>query len=213
MAPDTNQTNETLIRERIEWVRTWVPDSDQTELSVPRVLLVGDSIVMGYGQKASDVLGDSVSLAWVGTSRFPADPAYLDEIKLVLKYTNFDAIHFNNGLHGFGYSEEAYAEHLNRVVPELMQYSGGAKWMLCNSTPVRVANQLDQYREDRNERVKVRNQAMAALAQKLSLPMTDLFAAMEGRPELYSQDGTHFNEAGQKVQGELVAKTIEATCL
>ncbi|WP_269523618.1 SGNH/GDSL hydrolase family protein [Coraliomargarita parva] len=201
-----------LMREPIEWLRVWVPDSNQTEIRVPRVLLVGDSIVAAYGQKVADVLMDEVSVAWVGTSRFPADPAYLNEIKLVLEYTRFDAIHFNNGLHGFGYSEESYAAHLGRIVRELIGHTPGAKWMLCNSTPVRVADQLDQY-HTRNEHVKVRNQSMAELAHELSVPMTDLYSVMKDHPEFYSNDGTHFNEDGQKVQGEVVAKAIRKTCL
>lgn len=86
-----------IIREPIEWTRSWLPDSDKAELDVPRVLLVGDSIVMGYGPATKEVLGDAVSLSWVGTSRFPADPFYYDELALILRVTKFDAIHFNNG--------------------------------------------------------------------------------------------------------------------
>ena len=198
---------EIIIREEIEWCRSWVPDSNVVELDRPRILLIGDSIVMGYGPKVAELIGEAASIAWVGTSRFPADPAFLDEIKLVLKYTQFDAIHFNNGMHGFDYSEEDYARHLKRAVSELMSLTKGMTWMLSNSTPVREPHKLDQFR-DRNERVKVRNEAMRQLAEALSVPLTDLYSPLESHPEYHSIDGTHFNEDGQKVQGAIVADSI-----
>lgn len=196
-----------IIREPIEWTRSWVPDSDKAGLKVPRVLLVGDSIVMAYGPKAAEQLKGEVSLAWVGTSRFPADPIYFEEIALVMCATQFDAVHFNNGLHGFGYEESDYATHLKSIVEQLRALTPQAPWMLANSTPLRDPKDLDQYTE-RNERVIVRNQSMAALASELKMPMTDLYQAMEGHPEFYSPDGTHFNETGMEVQGELVAASI-----
>lgn len=200
-------SDEQLHRERIEWFRTWVPDSDKNELPIPRVLLIGDSIVMGYGPNAAELLKDQVSLAWAGTSRFPEDPVYLEEIKLVLRTTRFDAIHFNNGLHGWDYSEARYATHLERMVRELMAYSPDSKWMLATSTPMRVREQVEQL-DDRNERVIERNCLMNDLAQKLNLPLTDLYAAMVDHPEYYVSDGVHYNESGQKAQGKVVADAI-----
>ncbi|WPJ95566.1 SGNH/GDSL hydrolase family protein [Coraliomargarita algicola] len=205
---DINSKNvATVIREPIEWTRSWVPDSDKSELDVPRVLLVGDSIVMGYGPKASEHLQGEVSLAWVGTSRFPVDPIYFEEIALVLRSTSFDAVHFNNGLHGFGYDESDYAACLKQVVTRLRVLTPAVPWMLANSTPLRKPDDLKQYTE-RNDRVRLRNQTMAALAAEFNLSMTDLYQAMEGHPEYYSPDGTHFNETGIAVQGELVAESI-----
>lgn len=196
-----------VIRENIEWCRIWVPDSATADLSIPRVLLIGDSIVMGYGEMVEKALAGKASVARIGTSRFPADPAYLDEISLVLRYTKFDAIHFHNGMHGLGYDESQYAEHVKRVVHQLRALTPQATWMLANSTPKRDPEDLNQYAE-RNERVIVRNRAMAALAAELGLPMTDLYQAMAGFPEYYSPDGSHFNEKGQAVQAELVGSII-----
>lgn len=34
-----------LVREVIEWCRIWVPDSAEAEIPIPRILLIGDSIV------------------------------------------------------------------------------------------------------------------------------------------------------------------------
>jgi len=212
MSQNTDQDSPAIIREPTEWVRTWVPDSHLSQLNKPRVLLIGDSIVMGYGPKTSELIGEAVSLAWIGTSRFPADPAFFDEISLVLRHTRFDAVHFNNGLHGFGYEETQYAEHLKRIARQLRDATPEAIWMLANSTPLRDPNNLEQYAE-RNERVLVRNQTMASLAEELNLPMTDLYHAMAEHPEFYCPDGTHFNETGIAEQADHVAAMIRQQVL
>lgn len=127
-----------------------------------------------------------------------------------MKYPKFDAVHFNNGLHGFGYEEEQYDQHLQRTVWRLRELTPDAVWMLANSTPVRKKDNLSEFQK-RNDRVLVRNQAMAALARKNGLPLTDLYAEMENHPEYYSPDGTHFNETGIEAQARLVAARIRET--
>ena len=50
--------------------------------------------------------------ARLATSKCVADPAFLDEVQLLLKQYRFAVIHFNNGLHGFGYTEDQYRSGL-----------------------------------------------------------------------------------------------------
>ncbi|MGE9291666.1 MAG: SGNH/GDSL hydrolase family protein [Puniceicoccales bacterium] len=196
------------IREPIEWLRLWVPDSDQSTLNQPRVLLIGDSIANGYGPYLAEELGDQASIAWACTSRFPADPAFLDELSLPLRYTQFDIIHFNNGLHGFGYSEDDYREHLTTAVDTLRELTPKATWAMATSTPLRDKQNLASYR-DTNPRVIVRNEILTHIARERNLPVTDLYSTMEGHPELYNEDATHFTEEGQKLQATSVAHTLK----
>lgn len=196
-----------VVRENIEWCRTWVPDSATCDLKVPRVLLIGDSIVMGYGPEVTKVLGATASVAWLGTSRFPTDPVFREEILLVLRHTKFDLVHFNNGLHGFDNADESYVESLPVVLAEFRQATPGAKWILANSTPMREADKLDTW-HPRTERVRFRNRAVAELAQKENLRLTDLFSPMENHPEFYDRDGTHFNDAGKAEQARVVARSV-----
>ena len=195
------------IREKIEWLRIWVPDSDQAELDRPRVLLIGDSITNGYGPKVAEIVGDQASIAWACTSRFPADPAFLDELSLPLRHTDFDIIHFNNGLHGFGYSEEEYREHLTKAVAHLRELTPNASWALATSTPIRTIGDLSTLRET-NPRVVARNGILRDLAREEGLPVSDLYSLMEDRSDLYSEDATHFGEEGQKLQAKCVITTL-----
>ena len=93
-----------LARENIEWCNIWIPDTQEANL--PRVLLIGDSITGGYGPKVADALKGQASVARLTTSKSLGDPALLAEVALVLGQCRFDVVHFNNGLHGWGYCEE-----------------------------------------------------------------------------------------------------------
>ena len=203
---------ETTIREKIEWCRIWVPDSDETEGKLPRVLLVGDSIVMGYGPEVGKRLKGTASVAWMGTSRFPTDPAFRDEVLLVLRHTSFALVHFNNGLHGFANADSAYEEALPRVVAEFRAASAGAEWILANSTAMRQADRLAEW-HPHTDRIRFRNKVVRALAEKEGLPLTDLFSVTENRPDLYVSDGTHFTEPGSVALAARVAESIERALL
>lgn len=97
------------VRERIEWIDIWVTDADKDAL--PRVLLVGDSITRGYFGAVEKHLAGKAYCARLTTSKCVSDPTFNDDLKLMLKQYKFSVIHFNNGLHGWGYTEEQYREH------------------------------------------------------------------------------------------------------
>jgi len=206
----TTLKEEPVIRENIEWCKIWVPDSVEPELKIPRVLLVGDSIAVSYGPRVSSLLTGKGSVAWVGTSRFPTDPVFRDEILLVLRHTRFDLIHFNNGLHGFDNSDESYAEVLPKILTELREASAGAKWVLANSTPMRKPDQLEEWHPF-TERIRFRNEVVRKLAAGQGLYLTDLFKAVENHLEFYTPDGTHFNDEGQFALAGTIVATIEKT--
>src|SRR3954464_11531887 len=98
------------IRENTEWLDVWLPNTNDRGL--PRVLLIGDSITRGYGKQVEANLKDKAYVGRMATSKSLGDPALLDEVAVVLREQAFDIIHFNNGMHGDGYSEAAYAAAL-----------------------------------------------------------------------------------------------------
>ena len=193
------------VRERIEWMDVWVTDADKDDL--PRVLLIGDSITRGYFDEVEKRLTGKVHCARLTTSKCVADPSFVDEVQLLLKQYKFDVIHFNNGLHGWGYTEEQYERGLEGLLDAVKKSSGGAKWIWATTTPTRERGDLQKFSE-KTERVKVRNQIAAEIMKKQGIPTDDLYSLVEKHPEWQSGDGVHFNGKGKTAQGAAVAESV-----
>jgi lysophospholipase L1-like esterase len=194
-----------IVRENIEWLDVWVPGNNVTDQ--PRVLLIGDSITRGYYKTVEEKLRGKAVVCRLATSKSLGDPALLDEVKLVLGQTKFDVVHFNNGMHGWGYTEAEYANALPKLVAAIRAAAPGARLVWASTTPVRVARQVERL-DPRTDRVKARNEAAAAVMAKEKIPTNDLFARVIDKPEWFSADGVHFNAKGSAALGEQVAEQI-----
>ena len=193
------------IRERIEWADVWVTDADKNDL--PRVLLIGDSITRGYFGEVEKALEGRAYCARLTTSKCVADPSFLDEVQLLLKQYRFDVIHFNNGLHGWGYTEEQYRNGLSRLMESLQKHAADAKLIWATTTPVRERDDLSQV-SARTERVQARNRMAAAIMRERGIPANDLYGLVEPHQEYFAGDGVHFNAKGRQVQASAVAGSI-----
>ena len=58
---------------------------------------------------------------------------------------HFDVIHFNNGMHGWGYTEEEYTKHFPDLIDTLKKGARGAKLIWATTTPVREASNFEQF--------------------------------------------------------------------
>ena len=197
------------IRERIEWADIWVTDADKDDL--PRVLLIGDSITRGYFGEVEKHLAGKAYCARLTTSKCVSDPSFIDEVQLLLKHYRFAVIHFNNGLHGWGYTEDQYRDGLTQTVDAIRKQAGVAKLIWATTTAVRDRGDLTKFSE-RTERVRVRNRIAAEIMKEHGISTNDLFGLVEVRPDWYSGDGTHFNGKGKGAQAKQVAESI-AKCL
>jgi lysophospholipase L1-like esterase len=185
----------------------WVPGHSHREL--PKVLLVGDSITRGYHKAVEDALKGKATVCRLTTSKSVGDPGLLAEVKLVLAMASFDVVHFNNGLHGWGYTEEEYAAALPDLVAAIRAGAPKAKLVWAATTPVRVADKLDAL-ADKTARVKERNALAAKVMKREGIPTDDLFAAVSDKPDLYSRDGVHFNPKGVAALGTQVADVVKS---
>ena len=195
------------IRERIEWIDVWVTDADKDDL--PRVLLVGDSITRGYFGGVEKRLNGKAYCARLTTSKCVSDPTFNADLQLLLDQYEFSVIHFNNGLHGWGYSEAQYEKGLEDAVEAIKDHAPHAKLIWATTTPVRESSDLQKFGE-KTERVQTRNQIAAEIMETHDVPTNDLYRLVAEHPEWYSNDGVHFNEQGREAQANQVAETIEA---
>jgi lysophospholipase L1-like esterase len=194
-----------ISREAIEWCNIWIPDTNETNL--PRVLLIGDSITGGYGPKVADALKGKASVARLTTSKSIGDPALLAEVALVLGQCRFDVVHFNNGLHGWGYSEEEYQKAFPELLATIRKHAPQAKLIWATITPMRQAGKLDVIAEN-TKRVQARNQIAEAIVAREGIAVDDLYGLVKDHPEYWSPDGVHFNAQGVAAQVEHVTKKI-----
>ncbi len=193
------------VRERIEWIDIWVTDADKDDL--PRVLFVGDSITRGYFGAVEKHLAGKAYCARLTTSKCVSDLTFDDDLDLLLKQYKFSVIHFNNGLHGWGYTEEQYKDGLLRTVAAVKKNASDAKLIWATSTPMREKDDLQQFSE-RTERVKARNVIAAEIMTKQHVPTDDLFKLVEGNPDWTSGDGFHFNGRGNEALANQVATSV-----
>lgn len=195
-----------ISRESIEWCNVWIVDGGGTKL--PRVLLIGDSITQGYYAKVAEHLKGKASVARLTTSKSVGDPALLAEVAMVLGQYPFDLVHFNNGLHGWGYSEAEYQEQLPALVATIRKGAPKAKLLWASITPVRQAGKLDVIAPN-TARVIARNQIAQTLMTKEAIPVDDLYSLVKDRQEYWSNDGVHFNSKGIAAEADQVAKRIQ----
>lgn len=193
------------IRERIEWADIWVTDADKDAL--PRVLLVGDSITRGYFAEVEKALAGKACCARLTTSKCVSDPSFPDEVQLLLKQYRFAVIHFNNGLHGWGYTEQQYKDGLLRLMETFENHASDAKLVWATTTPVRESGDLPSVSEQ-TERVRARNKIAAEIMKERDIPTNDLYGLVEQHPDWHSGDGVHFNEKGKEAQGAAVAESV-----
>ncbi|QJW94275.1 SGNH/GDSL hydrolase family protein [Frigoriglobus tundricola] len=205
VAPGSGADAPKVVREEIEWLDVWVPGNSNKEL--PRVLLVGDSITRGYYPGVADKLKGRAIVARLATSKSLGDPVLLDEIKLVIGQAKFDVVHFNNGLHGWGYTEEEYAKALPELVAALRKGAPGAKLIWATTTPVREPGKPD-LAAAKTDRVKARNKLAGEWLAKEKIATDDLFALTIDKPDWVSGDGAHFNQKGTAALAEQVAKAV-----
>lgn len=195
-----------VVRENIEWLDVWLPDTNRHNL--PRVLLIGDSITRAYTKQVEANLRDKAYVARLATSKSLGDPALLDQVALILKEQSFDVIHFNNGMHGDGYTEEQYGAALPGLLEVLRRLAPRAKLMWASTTDVRVKNNIAEI-DSKTDRIIQRNQIAAAIMTRRNIPIDDLFSAVKEHGEYHAEDGVHFNPQGVDVLAAQVSREIE----
>jgi lysophospholipase L1-like esterase len=193
----------TLHRERIEWCDIWFTDAEKSAL--PRVLLIGDSITRGYFDGVEKDLKEQAYLARLTTSRSVCDPVFFEEVSLVVRQYPFAVIHFNNGLHGWDYTEEEYRAGMEKFIAELRALAPGAKLICALTTPVQDHGGM----KDHAARVAQRNTIARELCSAAGIAVNDLHAVVAGYDKLFSSDGVHFNDDGRKFLADAVSQAVK----
>jgi hypothetical protein len=167
------------------------------------VLLVGDSITRDYFPAVTRDLKGVANVYLAVSSICAGDPRLPAELISFAKMEGvpFRVVHFNNGMHGWDYSEAEYKAGFPGYLAALHQIAPGAAFIWSTTTPVRKEKEPGPT----NARIDARN----AIAQTFldGMAVDDQHALMAKHADLY-RDDVHFNEEGSNIAGDSAAETI-----
>jgi hypothetical protein len=205
-APGAFAQGRVPVTEKIEW--TWTDRPEAAVAGLPNVLLVGDSITRGYYPATVKELSGVANVYLFATSASSGDPRLPGQLRdyFNMMGVTFTVVHFNNGMHGWGYTEKEYAEGLPDVIEALSEGAPQAELVWANTTPVLHDSTNGQ---STNVRIDERNRLAAALMKNDRIAVDDQHALMLKHPELHNGD-VHFTEEGSALQAAQVAEAIRA---
>lgn len=191
--------------EEIEW--TWEVRPTDYNPKLPNVLLLGDSITRNYYPTVKRLLTDKANVYLMATSAPVGDPRLPSQIVSFCKMegVRFAVVHFNNGMHGWTYTEDDYRRAFPAFLHTIRSSAKGAKLIWAMTTPVKV----EAVPGPTNARVDARNAIAKTFIDAEHIPIDDQHELMMGHRDLY-QDTVHFNKAGSEIQGTQAAAKIEA---
>ncbi len=189
---------------------------------LPRVLLIGDSISIGYTLAVRELLKGKANVHRIPTNGGPSSRG-VESLDAWLGDSKWDVIHFNFGLHDLVYMGpdgarlvdpktpgskhqvplDEYEKNLTQIVARLK--ATGAKVIWCNTTPVpegssgRVADESVQF-----------NEVAAKVMAAAGVPTNDLHSHAKARlADVQLPANVHFTPDGSKYLAEKVASEIE----
>jgi lysophospholipase L1-like esterase len=180
---------------------------------VPRVLLIGDSVLNGYRVEVCRRLKGKANIdAWVNPYH-QNSPGLEQIIREVLANGPYAVIHFNMGLHGWpkGRIPEGQFESLMGVyVSAIRGNAGGAKLLWASSTPVTVKGEPTRLDPEINATIVEHNRLAALVVRAAGIPIDDLYAVGAARLDLAKGDQFHWTAEGYRLMAVSVAESVGA---
>ncbi len=181
----------------------------------PSILLIGDSISMGYTEPVTKLLEGKANVSRIpGNGQFTAFG--LEHIREWLGDTKWDIIHFNWGIwdmHRINGGPirsitDQYAKNLRELVGILK--ATGAKLIWATTTPLGIPPEGAGNLAVNPEDVPVYNAAALNVMRENGVAVNDLYsAALPRADELHSSDNRHFTPEGYEFLAHRVVKSIK----
>ncbi|MBL9083974.1 MAG: SGNH/GDSL hydrolase family protein [Planctomycetales bacterium] len=186
---------------------------------LPRVLLIGDSISIGYTLEVRKLLAGKANVHRIPVNG-GATEVGLANIEAWLGKEKWDVIHFNFGLHDAKYaspteqraSREVYVKNLEMLAKRMQ--ATGAKLVFATTTP--VPDELDATKPTttstrRFDSIPERNKLAVEALTKMGVATDDLYAVVIPlQSQILRPNDVHFNPEGYTALAKAVAASIEA---
>jgi lysophospholipase L1-like esterase len=183
-----------------------------------RVVLIGDSIRMGYQDGVARELAGEAEV-WGPEENCADTRNIVAHVQEWITDQPADVIHINSGLHDVKRVSdpeetevplEEYESNVERILTAVLK-KGDAQPIWALTTPVNEQWHHKNKTFDRfNEEIHAVNRAARRVCDRLGVPVNDLYAAIQeaGRDALLVEDGVHFTEEGYKVLARAVAAEL-----
>jgi hypothetical protein len=198
------QTTGSLLEE-IEW--TWEVRPTHFDPKVPNILLLGDSITRGYYPDVVRRLTGKANVYLLATSASVGDPRLPLQIAdfATAQAVHFSLVHFNNGRHGWAYSESQYEQAFPSFLRAIQDAAPGARLIWTTTAPVKV----EASPGPTNSRIEARNAIAKPFVQKAGASIDDQHELMMHHLDTCDDTG-HFDKNGAAIQGAQVVALIES---
>jgi len=196
------------VLENKEWTNLWWDEAEDQDL--PRAFLVGDSITCGYFPDVINILGDTLRITAMGTSKAIDNPYFIPEMEFVFKQYGYkyNIIHFNNGLHGWHLNTDEYEMNYEKTINYILNNFTGTKVILATCTPMSIPGNLEEIDKEKDVLIRERNEVIKKIGLKYNLIVEDLYLPMFDHPLYHCDDGVHFIEEGKIAQAKIVSKSL-----
>ena len=188
--------------------------------NLPRALIIGDSISIGYTLPTRALLKGKVNLHRIPTNGGPTTKG-VTEIEKWLGTRKWDMIHFNWGLHDLKYmgkdgtnlvpkekggivqvSLSEYEKNLEKLVIRMKKSAKQLVWR--NTTPIPPGSKARYV----GDSLKY-NEVAAQLMKKQGVPILDLFTpSKKNMKDWMKEADVHYHAHGSQALAELVAEDI-----
>ena len=180
------------------------------DVNRPRVLLIGDSILNGYGNRVISALeGKAYVDAWVNPY---CQSEHLNKLLAeVLSNGPYDVVHFNMGLHGWqkGRIKQGTFEPLTRAYVEVIRDKlPKAKIIWASSTPVTVKGEPTELDPAINPVIVEHNRMAAKVMQEMNVPVNDFYSLLVPKLELARGDQFHWRPEAYKILAGKVTDSV-----
>lgn len=170
--------------------------------SLPRVLLIGDSVSRGYTQAARSALVGKANVHRAPANCGPTTSG-LKNIEAWLGDGKWDVIHFNFGIHDRSVPVADYTARLEELVERLQ--ATGATLVWASTTPIPDKPEAGQTAAS----IVEKNAAAAAVMEKHGIATDDLFSFITPHlGDVQKPADVHFTEPGYELLGGQVAASI-----
>ena len=193
--------------ENTEWSISYAYHLTDAKKSLPRVLLVGDSICQGYQGKVRAKLEGKANVTYWASSYCVTSPGYLRLLAFYLDEAKYDVVHFNNGLHSCETPIADYAKAYRAALQLIRKKQPDAKIVWASSTPINT-------QDARADKVAALNAAARRAAESVGdVAANDLYSLVNPlERKSYWVDTHHYTDAGYELLASQVVEKVVAAC-